>query len=35
MTYESSSAAFDVSLTPFGLRIIGPMQPSAAPRQDS
>ena len=30
MTYESSSAASDVSLAPFGLRIIPAMQPSAA-----
>jgi hypothetical protein len=30
MTYESSSAASDVSLAPFGLRIIAAMQPSAA-----
>jgi hypothetical protein len=30
MTYESSSAASDVSLVPFGLRIIRAMQPSAA-----
>ena len=30
MTYESSSAASDVSLAPFGLRIIRAMQPSAA-----
>jgi hypothetical protein len=30
MTYESSSTASDVSLVPFGLRIIRAMQPSAA-----
>jgi hypothetical protein len=30
MTYESSSAASDVSLAPFGLRIIRAIQPSAA-----
>ena len=30
MTYESSSAASDVILAPFGLRIIRAMQPSAA-----
>ena len=30
MTYKSSSAASDVSLAPFGLRIIRAMQPSAA-----
>jgi hypothetical protein len=30
MTYESSSAASDISLAPFGLRIIRAMQPSAA-----
>jgi hypothetical protein len=30
MTYETSSAASDVSLAPFGLRIIRAMQPSAA-----
>ena len=30
MTYESSSAASDVSLALFGLRIIRAMQPSAA-----
>ena len=30
MTYESSSAASDVSLAPFGLRTIRPMHPSAA-----
>jgi hypothetical protein len=30
MPYESSSAASDVSLAPFGLRIIRAMQPSAA-----
>ena len=30
MTYESSSAASDVNLAPFGLRIIRAMQPSAA-----
>ncbi len=30
MTYGSSSAASDVSLAPFGLRIIRAMQPSAA-----
>jgi hypothetical protein len=30
MTYESSSATSDVSLAPFGLRIIRAMQPSAA-----
>jgi len=30
MTYKSSSAASDVSLAPFGWRIIRAMQPSAA-----
>jgi hypothetical protein len=30
MTYKSGSAASDVSLVPFGLRIIRAMQPSAA-----
>jgi hypothetical protein len=30
MPYESSSAASDVSLAAFGLRIIPAMQPSAA-----
>ncbi len=30
MTYKISSAASDVSLAPFGLRIIRAMQPSAA-----
>ena len=30
MTYESSSAASDVILAPFGLPIIRAMQPSAA-----
>jgi hypothetical protein len=31
MTYESSGATCDVSLAPFGLRIIRAMQPSGVP----
>jgi hypothetical protein len=35
MLYGRSSAASDVSLAPFGLRIIRAMQPSAAARRNS
>jgi hypothetical protein len=35
MPYESSSAASEVTLAWFGLRIIRAMQPSARARQDS